>query len=113
LLKIRVRLIINEDVIAQRLYPIVSTNARVAKTDTVLPIGGGRDGQSPILIPAGQSVYFHIYAMHRDQKYWGPDALTFRPERWENLKAPWRYVPFGGGPRICPGRACYPCLHYP
>ena len=42
--------------------------------------------------------------MQRDPDLWGPDADTFRPERWENLKPMWNYVPFLGGPRICPAQ---------
>ena len=42
------------------------------------------------------------YLMHRDQDYWGADAEEFRPERWETARPMWKFVPFGGGPRICP-----------
>lgn len=40
--------------------------------------------------------------MHRDPKIWGEDAEVFRPERWESVRPLWNFVPFGGGPRICP-----------
>lgn len=40
--------------------------------------------------------------MHRDPDIWGPDAEDFRPERWEDMRPMWKFVPFGGGPRICP-----------
>ena len=42
------------------------------------------------------------YLMHRDPDLWGPDAEEFRPERWEHERPMWNFVPFGGGPRICP-----------
>ena len=42
------------------------------------------------------------YLMHRDPDLWGPDAEEFRPERWEHARPMWNFVPFGGGPRICP-----------
>ena len=40
--------------------------------------------------------------MHRNPAVWGDDAETFRPERWETARPLWNFVPFGGGPRICP-----------
>ena len=69
---------------------------------TVLPTGGGPNGQSPILVQKGQVVRMDIYSLHRDQSIWGADADEFRPERWEGLRSGWEYVPFLGGPRICP-----------
>lgn len=43
-----------------RLYPIVPVNSRGAVRDTVLPTGGGPDGQSPILIKKGQDVSYSV-----------------------------------------------------
>ena len=40
--------------------------------------------------------------MHRDPDIWGENAEEFQPERWENIRPMWKFVPFGGGPRICP-----------
>lgn len=45
--------------------------------------------------------------MHRCTDIFGPDAETFRPERWapeEGLRPGWGYLPFNGGPRICVGQ---------
>ena len=84
-------------------------NERCAKRDAVLPTGGGPKGQDPAYILKGQIVVYNVYAMHRDTALWGPDANEFRPERWENLKPGWKYVPFGGGPRICLGRKYSRC----
>jgi cytochrome P450 len=45
--------------------------------------------------------------MHRRTDVYGPDALEFRPERWnseEGLRPGWAYLPFNGGPRICVGQ---------
>lgn len=42
--------------------------------------------------------------MHRDPKWYGPDAEEFKPERWEKLRPGWEYLPFNGGPRICIGQ---------
>ncbi|KAE8150736.1 cytochrome P450 [Aspergillus avenaceus] len=89
-----------------RLYPPVPFNSRCATTDTVLPRGGGPDGQSPVLVRAGQAVNYHVYALHRRSDVFGPDADTFRPSRWNDpsLRPGWGYIPFNGGPRICLGQ---------
>ena len=44
-----------------------------------------------------------------DPVYWGPDAHVFRPDCWlgkegEQLRPKWEYIPFLGGPRICPAQ---------
>ncbi len=42
------------------------------------------------------------------------DADIFRPERWldtdekKGLRMGWDYLPFSGGPRVCPGRKYLP-----
>jgi cytochrome P450 len=90
--------------LALRLNPPVPMNNREAIRDTVLPRGGGADGTSPILVPAGSIVGWHCYSMHRRTDIFGDDANDFRPERWTNLRPGWAYVPFNGGPRVCLGR---------
>lgn len=80
---------------------------------TTLPVGGGADGKSPILVRRGEAVGYCIYAMHRRKDIYGPDAEKFRPERWEGdtLKdIGSAYLPFNGGPRICLGRMPSPCF---
>ncbi|KAA8642627.1 cytochrome P450 [Aspergillus tanneri] len=69
-----------------RLHPVVPRNEREAVRDTILPLGGGKDGLSPVFVPK--------------------DAEEFRPERWEDgkLRPRWGYLPFNGGPRICIGQ---------
>jgi cytochrome P450 monooxygenase len=42
--------------------------------------------------------------MMRDKDVWGEDAEEFRPERWENLRPFWTFVPFGAWPRRCPAQ---------
>lgn len=75
---------------------------RIAAKDTTLPRGGGSDGKQPIFIAKGDIVHCNRYLLHRDPDYWGPDATEFKPERWDGLRPLWHFVPFGGGPRICP-----------
>ena len=101
------RALLNESL---RLYPIVPENARQAISDTVLPIGGGKDQTSPVFVAKGQFVGWSLYTMHRRKDLYGEDAETFRPERWldsgdkKGLRVGWEYLPFNGGPRICIGR---------
>lgn len=89
-----------------RLHPVVPRNEREALQDTVLPLGGGKDGLSPVFVPKGTLVCYNVYAMHRRTDIYGPDAEEFRPERWEDgkLLPRWGYLPFNGGPRICIGQ---------
>lgn len=95
-----------------RLYPVVPGNAREALKDTVIPIGGGEDGMSPVFIAKGTMVAWDTYTMHRRKDFFGEDAEIFRPERWldengqKGLRPGWEYLPFNGGPRICLGRKC-------
>ncbi|KAB8079609.1 cytochrome P450 [Aspergillus leporis] len=96
------RYVLNE---VLRLLPPVPLNFRVAIKDTSLPVGGGPDGKSPVFVRKGQAVTYSVYAMHRRTDLYGPDAHTFRPERWEeNGRRGWDYLPFNGGPRICLGQ---------
>jgi cytochrome P450 len=76
-----------------RLYPIVPINARYANKDTTLPRGGGNDRNSPIFVPKGTTVQYSVHVMHHRKDIWGADAEEFRPERWENRKAGWDYLP--------------------
>ena len=94
----------NIDSLALRLHPVVPINARFAVVDTVLPVGGGKNGQSPVFVPKGTTVRYNIYSMHRREDFYGPDAHLYRPDRWEELRTGWEYLPFNGGPRICVGQ---------
>ncbi|OHW96082.1 n-alkane-inducible cytochrome p450 [Colletotrichum incanum] len=89
-----------------RLHPVIPRNERMALRDTVLPLGGGEDGLSPVFVPKGTLVGYNLYVMHRRTDFYGPDAEKFRPERWEDdkLRPRWGYLPFNGGPRICVGQ---------
>jgi cytochrome P450 len=90
-----------------RLYPSVPVNSREAIRLTTLPIGGGPDGKSPVLVRPGEGVGYCVYAMHRRKDIYGLDADEFRPERWEDdslSNVGWGYLPFNGGPRLCLGR---------
>lgn len=105
------RAVLNE---SQRLCPIIPAIARTAKEDVILPVGGGDDGESPVFVHKEQFVVLSTYAMHRRKDLYGEDADTFRPERWldteekKGLRMGWEYLPFSGGPRVCPGRKFFP-----
>ena len=51
---------------------------------------------------------YSIYLTHRDARHW-PDPTTFDPERFApeqaRQRAPYTFLPFGGGPRNCMGMA--------
>ncbi|KAG4433764.1 hypothetical protein IFR05_010763 [Cadophora sp. M221] len=88
-----------------RLYPVGPVNARIAKKDTTLPVGGGPHGMQPIMIHKKQQVLYCVYGMHRRQDIYGQDAGEFRPERWESRRQRWDFLPFNGGARQCLGQS--------
>lgn len=88
--------VVNE---ALRLYPSVPIDSKVARTDDTLPDG--------TFIVAGTVVQFNPYSMGRSKSLWGPDAASFRPERWLEMKevpSPYLYCVFNAGPRECLGK---------
>ncbi|KAI8924603.1 cytochrome P450 [Entophlyctis helioformis] len=58
-----------------RMYPPVVEIPKITTKDREQKLG-------EYLLPAGCRVGIHTYALHRNPKYWGPDATEFRPERW-------------------------------
>ena len=98
------RCVLNE---TNRLYPQLPINVRFASKTTFIPRGGGPDGQSPVLLRRGMGIGISVYHMHRSKDLYGPDANTFRPERWEGdelANIGWGFMPFHGGPRQCLGK---------
>jgi cytochrome P450 len=82
---------------ALRLYPPFWMVDREAIAD---------DRVGDVVIPAGSMVIVHVYGAHHEPKHW-PDPETFDTDRFikgsEKLRAPFTYLPFGGGPRGCIG----------
>ena len=97
--------IINETL---RLHLPASRIGRTALRDTVLPVGGGSDGRSPLFIRKGQVVEMDLYTLQRNPEFWGDDADEFKPQRWGEgrplWEAKWQYEPFLGGMRMCPAQ---------
>ena len=86
--------------------PPVPVLDKLAIRDTVLPHGGGQDGLQPLFVAKGTELTYNVHSMMRQTSVYGPDAETFRPERWadSSLRPGWDFLPFGGGPRVCLGQ---------
>jgi enediyne biosynthesis protein E7 len=82
-----------------RLYPPVWLISRRATRDTEL-------GGYPV--PGGTLVCISPWTLHRNPAYW-PDPERFDPDRFladaAAIRPSHAYLPFGGGPRVCIGRA--------
>jgi cytochrome P450 len=93
------RLVYTEKIVreAMRLYPPAYAMARIAREDCEI---------AGYVIPAGASVVFSQWIVHRDARFYDQPE-RFIPERWTaefTRRLPkFAYFPFGGGPRICIG----------
>ncbi|KAF2430667.1 cytochrome P450 [Tothia fuscella] len=93
-----------------RLYPTLPMNLKFVTNTTILPRGGGIDGQSPVLFPKGTGIALSIYHLHRLESIYGSDAKLYRPERWESGELMKKaglgkgFVDFNAGPRLCLGK---------
>ncbi|KAI9325602.1 cytochrome P450 [Zopfochytrium polystomum] len=79
--------------------------------DVVVPLDVDTvEAHTPLVLPAGCSVRFNLDGHHRHPAHWGPDAESFRPDRFIDpargggIALPaGQFVMFGIGSRQCPG----------
>ncbi|KAF5879689.1 putative cytochrome p450 alkane hydroxylase protein [Botrytis fragariae] len=50
------------------------------------------------------SAWHMVYEPRHDSDIWGDDVESFRPDRFVGRKMNWKFLPFYGGPRICPAQ---------
>ncbi|XP_068639111.1 cytochrome P450 704B1 [Aristolochia californica] len=84
-----------------RLYPAVPQDPKGILEDDVLP-----DGTQ---LKAGNMMTYVPYSMGRMEYIWGPDAVSFNPDRWFKdgvlqSVTPFKFTAFQAGPRICLGK---------
>ncbi|XP_010552154.1 PREDICTED: cytochrome P450 72A15-like [Tarenaya hassleriana] len=92
-----VTMILNE---VFRLYPPVVLLGRSTDKETRL---GDKT------LPSGVQIAVPMLLVHHDPDLWGEDVLKFKPERFADgiskaTKNQLSFLPFGWGPRICPGQ---------
>jgi cytochrome P450 len=84
-----------------RLYSSAPVNSRAAVRLTILPTGPRREITGTRSRWRDSWILYCVYAMHRLKDIYGPDALEFRPERWQGdqlRNVGWGYLPFNGRP---------------
>ncbi|GAB4059342.1 cytochrome P450 [Catellatospora paridis] len=76
-----------------RLYPAGWLGSRITAHDATI---------NGVHLPAGTLVLYSPLLTHRDERLW-PEPDTFRPERFEDGRPAWGFLPFSGGRRTCLG----------
>ncbi|KAI6211226.1 hypothetical protein M3Y96_00411400 [Aphelenchoides besseyi] len=104
---------IEENVTYEELHSLPYADAVVKECLRLHPVGtfafGRRCAKTTTLgsmeVERGTHVLLDVVSMQRDPEIWGANASSFIPDRWFEPDVPtYAYYPFGGGPRICPGR---------
>ncbi|KAJ7110658.1 cytochrome P450 [Mycena epipterygia] len=99
-----------------RVHAPVTGTTRVALRDDVVPLGtpftdANGTVHETLSIRKGDPIFIPILFLNRDVQIWGPDAMEFKPERWEaatpvsnTIPGVWGHMmTFLGGPRSCIG----------
>ncbi|KAG8877206.1 hypothetical protein FRB97_003592 [Tulasnella sp. 331] len=89
---------------------------RVPLNDVVIPLSSsviGKNGEeiNKIFLKAGDNIIISTGGLNYSEQFWGPDAHTFKPERFANLPDEVANIPSGygnvatfiAGPRMCIG----------
>ncbi|GMF18664.1 unnamed protein product [Phytophthora lilii] len=84
-----------------RLYPTVPVIPYHCHRDTLL--------HDETFVPAGTDVFLHLFAAGRQSSVWGPDVMSFKPERFIDEQTgkvlkDTKYSAFSSGTRVCLGR---------
>lgn len=94
----------------QSLEAVIKETMRIHSTSSLglprlVPPGPGVDicGHH---FPQGSVLSVPAYTIHHSKEIWGPDADSYRPERWFKLTDRQKnaFIPFSYGPRACVGR---------
>ncbi|KAA1466958.1 cytochrome P450 [Dentipellis sp. KUC8613] len=100
------RAVLNE---TMRLFPPVPMNLRLS--DSIPHVFPASADSPKYYVPPGTQILYSLLLIQRRKDLWGPDADTFRPERWLDpdcvrhlVSNPFMFIPFHAGPRICLGQ---------
>lgn len=77
-----------------RKYSVVPTVVRLAAEDVEM---------NEYFIPKGSTIMVCIQGVHHNPEYW-PEPLAYKPERFLEPIAPYTFLPFVEGPRMCLGQ---------
>ena len=90
----------------ERLYPVVHATLRIMRREAKLV-----SGKQHITLKPNMLVYLSYLNMQTSEKYWGPDAKEFNPDRFLGGRDKERpYMAFGYGPRSCVSHGIDRCM---
>jgi len=101
-----------------RMHSGIWETIRVAAKDDIIPLSvpiqtADNKTVDCISIAAGQVVSIPIRSINRSERFWGPDAKEFKPERWieggmqgdvTKIQGHRHLLSFADGPKMCLGK---------